>query len=351
MLDLSELLRLASEEKASDVHITVGVSPKIRVHGKLKSTNFPKMTTADTLEVLLGIVNPEQRETFEETGEIDLSVSIPNVGRYRVNAYKQRSSIALAFRLVDMEIPEAQELKIPEEILQLCAKKRGMILVSGPSGSGKSTVLAAMIDRINTTREAHIITLEDPIEYLHQHKMSMVNQREVGLDTKSYEKALRAALREDPDVLQIGELNDAASLSIAMTAAETGRLVFSSAYTVGAVETIESLIDMFPLHQQKQARTRLANVLRAVVCRQLPTSADGKERIPAYEILLANNQVKEYIRAGKYQEIEKVMSTENELGMVTMDDYLTELLSKGKIDKTTAIQFAKDQESMAERLS
>ncbi len=349
MLDLSQLLRMASDEKASDVHITVGVSPKIRVHGVLQSTNFPKMTTADTLEVLLGIVNPEQRERFEETGEIDLSVSIPDVGRYRVNAYKQRSSIALALRLVDMEIPEAEDLHIPEEIMNLCSKKRGMILVTGPSGSGKSTLLAAMIDCVNSTREAHIITLEDPIEYLHQHKMSMVNQREIGLDTKNYEKALRAALREDPDVLQVSELNDDKVLSMAMTAAETGRLVFSSAYTIGAVETIESLIEMYPIHQQKQARTRLANVLRAIVCRQLPTAADGTHRIPAYEILIANNEVKDLIRRGKYEELEKVMLTKK-AGMTTMDQYLTDLYSEGMIDKSTAIQFAKDQESMTEKL-
>ena len=351
MLNLKELLKEAMMQKASDVHISIGISPKIRVHGKLKTTNFPVMTMADTLEVLLSIVNPEQREIFEEMGEIDISVSIPEVGRYRVNAYKQRSSIALAFRLVDLEIPRLEELKIPKQIIDICYRKHGMVFVTGPSGSGKSTVLATLIDHINSTREAHIITLEDPIEYLHQHKLSIVNQREVGLDTKNYESALKAALREDPDILQIGQMKDPVSMRTAFAAVETGKLVFTSMHTPGVMETLQMIVDLFPLQEQKQARNRLANVLSAIVSRQLCDSKDGGERIPAYEVMLVNNEIKDCIRRGNFEQIQKIMEAKDTENMIKMDDYLTDLVTKGKIDSQTAIQQSKDPEAMVKRLS
>lgn len=351
MINLEELLRQASVYRASDIHIAVGVEPKMRINGRLVSSNFPKMTASDTLEVLLGIVSPEQRETFESEGVLDVSVSVRNVGRFRVNAYKQRGSIALAIRLVDMEIPDVAMLRIPEDVMGLCDRNRGLVLITGPAGSGKSTMLAAMIDSINQNREVHIITLEDPIEYLHQHKKSIVDQREIGMDAKSYLDAMRASMREDPDVIQINELPDSDTINSALIAAQTGRLVFSEMNTLGAVETIEWMIDMFPVHQQKMARNRLADVLLAVISRQLAPTMDGAGSVAAYEILYVNNQVKDYLMEENYSAIREVMLTNRDKGMILMDESLTELFAEGKIDKDTAIQFAKNQELMTNRLA
>ena len=350
MTDIKELLKIAAEEDASDVHISVGASPRLRVHGKLVQTNFPKMTPADTLEMLLGLVNPDQRERFEQDGVIDISVSIPDAGRFRVNAYKQRGSISLALRLVDMEIPDAAELSVPDAVMELCGRHRGLVLVTGPSGSGKSTVLAAMIDRINSVRACNIITLEDPIEYLHAHKMSIVNQREIGLDVSSYDVALRSALREDPDVMLVSKLENAENFSTALMAAETGTLVFSTAYSSGAEETIEGFIDMFPENKQAAARNRLAAALRAIISRQLLTSANGKDRAAAYEILMVDNVVRNIIRDGELERLDEVMSAGHDKGMITMDQSLTELYKQGRIDRQTAIIAARDQEKMSEIL-
>ena len=232
MPTIEEILRAAKEAGASDVHLTVGIPPKMRVNGNLITMDYPKMLPADTLEVLVNIMTEVQRERFEERGEYDMSFSIPNCGRYRVNAYKQRGSVALAFRLVGTKVPSPEELGVPESVIDLYQRKRGLVLVTGPTGSGKSTTLAAIIDKINNNRDAHVITLEDPIEYLHQHKMSMVNQREIGIDSNNYANALRAALREDPDVILVGEMRDFETISVAITAAETGHLVLSTLHTV-----------------------------------------------------------------------------------------------------------------------
>ena len=234
MPTIEEILRAAKEAGASDVHLTVGIPPKMRVNGNLITMDYPKMLPADTLEVLVNIMTEVQRERFEERGEYDMSFSIPNCGRYRVNAYKQRGSVALAFRLVGTVVPSPEELGVPESVVDLYQRKRGLVLVTGPTGSGKSTTLAAIIDKINNNRDAHVITLEDPIEYLHQHKMSMVNQREIGIDSNNYANALRAALREDPDVILVGEMRDFETISVAITAAETGHLVLSTLHTIGA---------------------------------------------------------------------------------------------------------------------
>lgn len=351
MIDIRELLKMAASEDASDVHISVGAAPRLRIHGNLLTTNYPKMTPADTLEMLLSLVNPEQREKFEQDGEIDLSVSIPDAGRFRVNAYKQRGSITLALRIVDMDIPDASQLSIPDQVMDLCNRHRGLIIVTGPSGSGKSTVLAAMIDRINSTRSCNIITLEDPIEYLHSHKMSVVNQREIGLDVNSYEHALKSALREDPDILQVSTLDTAENVSTALMAAETGKLIFSSMYTSGAADTIENLVDLFPEHKQSAARNRLASALRAVISRQLVTCKDGSERAAAYEILLVDNSVRSVIRGGENERLEEIMRAGGSKGMITMDQSLTSLYKAGKIDRQTAVTAARDQESMEELLN
>lgn len=350
MPTIEEILKLAKEMGASDVHLTVGIPPKFRVNGNLVTTDYPKMLPGDTLDVLIHIMTETQREKFEARGEFDMSFSIPNLGRYRVNAYKQRGSVALAFRLVGTKVPSPEELGVPESVIDLYQRKRGLVLVTGPTGSGKSTTLAAIIDKINNNRDAHVITLEDPIEYLHQHKLSMVNQREIGLDTDNYANALRAALREDPDVILVGEMRDFETISVAITAAETGHLVLSTLHTIGAASTVDRVIDVFPPHQQQQIRVQLSNVLEAVVSQQLIPTADGMARVAAFEVLHANNAVRNLIREGKSHQLPSVMQTNRRLGMITMDDAIVQLYFEGKIDKENAIQFAQDPDQMQLKL-
>ncbi|MCR4743777.1 MAG: PilT/PilU family type 4a pilus ATPase [Lachnospiraceae bacterium] len=349
MLDIYELLRQASEADASDVHISVGVSPRFRVHGEIVTTNFHKMTPSDTLEILLNLMSPDQRERFETDGEIDLSVSIPSAGRYRVNAYKQRGSITIALRLVDMKIPDSSVLKIPENVMALCDANRGLIMITGPAGSGKSTVIASMVERINTTRACNIITIEDPIEYLHSHNMATVNQREIGLDAKDYITALNSALRQDPDVLELkGPENEEEASKIFM-AAETGRLVFSSMYTMSATETVMGLLDLYPNERRSQARNKLANSLKATVARQLLIGTDGG-RIPAYEIMIVDNKIRQIIRNGDLDELGGYIASHKDENIITMDDSLFKLYSEGKISGKTAVQSANDQEKMKEKV-
>ncbi len=351
MLDIQEVLTKAKEAGASDVHITVGIPPKMRVNGNLITMEeYPKMLPADTLDVVLNITSDAQRTKFEEKGEYDMSFSIPNVGRYRVNIYKQRGSASLAFRLVGTVVPTAESLGVPTSVMDLYQRKRGLILVTGPTGSGKSTTLAAIIDKINNFRDAHVITLEDPIEYLHSHKMSMVNQREIGLDSNNYANALRAALREDPDVILVGEMRDFETISVAITAAETGHLVLSTLHTIGAASTVDRVIDVFPPHQQQQIRVQFANVLEAVISQQLIPTADGKGRVAAFEVMHANHAVRNLIREGKSHQLASVMQTNRKLGMVTMDEAIQELYFNGRIDREQAINFAQDPDAMELKL-
>ena len=325
MPTIEEIMKTAKEAGASDVHITVGIPPKMRVNGNLVTMNYAKMMPADTLSVLLEIMTETQRERFEERGEYDMSFSIPELGRYRVNAYKQRGSVALALRLVGTKVPSPESLGVPESVVNLYERKRGLILVTGPTGSGKSTTLAAIIDKINNKRDAHVITLEDPIEYLHQHKMAMVNQREIGLDSQNYANALRAALREDPDVILVGEMRDFETISVAITAAETGHLVLSTLHTIGAASTVDRVIDVFPPHQQQQIRVQFANVLEAVVSQQLIPTMDGRGRVAAFEVMHANHAVRNLIREGKSHQLVSVMQTNRKMGMITMDESITQL--------------------------
>ena len=350
MPSIEEMLRVAKDAGASDLHVTVGVPPKMRVNGHLITMDFPRMMPADT-EALLGeIMNERQREKYEEKGEHDMSFSIPALGRYRVNAYKQRGSAAVALRLVGTQVPEPETLGVPKSVVDLYQRKRGLVLVTGPTGSGKSTTLAAIIDKVNNNRECHVITLEDPIEYLHQHKKSMVNQREIGLDSQSYANALRAALREDPDVILVGEMRDFETISVAITAAETGHLVLSTLHTIGAASTVDRVIDVFPPHQQQQIRVQLANVLEAVVSQQLIPKADGSGRVPAFEVLHANHAVRNLIREGKSHQLMSVMQTNRKIGMITMDEAIQQLYYEGKIDREMAIQFAQDPDGMENKL-
>ncbi len=350
MATIEEILTAAKEAGASDVHLTVGIPPKMRVNGNLVTMDFPKMLPADTLDVVLSIMTETQRDRYEEKGEYDMSYAVPNVARYRVNVFKQRGSAALAFRVVSTEIPSPEKLGVPESVIDLYQRKRGLILVTGPTGSGKSTTLAAIIDKVNSNRDAHIITLEDPIEYLHQHKMSMVNQREIGLDSENYANALRAALREDPDVILVGEMRDFETISVAITAAETGHLVLSTLHTIGAASTIDRVIDVFPPHQQQQIRVQLSNVLEAVISQQLIPTSDGRGRCAAFEVMHANHAVRNLIREGKSHQLQSVMQTNRKIGMITMDDAILQLYYDGRIDRELAIQFAQDVEGMEQKI-
>lgn len=346
---MEEILKKAGEAGASDVHFTVGIAPRMRVNGNLLAMPYDALTPKDTLEAAKKVLNPEQMEIFGERGEYDCSFALPGLGRYRVNVFRQQGATALAFRLVATKVPSPEELGVPASVIELSQRKRGLVLVTGPTGSGKSTTLAAIIDKVNETRDAHIITLEDPIEYLHPHKRSMVNQREIGIDTRSYANALRAALREDPDVILVGEMRDYETISVAVTAAETGHLVLSTLHTIGAASTVDRVIDVFPPHQQQQIRVQLSNVLEAIISQQLIPRADGKGRVAAFEVLHANTAIRNLIREGKSHQIANVMQTSRRMGMMTMDDAIAQLLREGSITRQMAASFAQDADAVGAR--
>ncbi|MBQ6967798.1 MAG: PilT/PilU family type 4a pilus ATPase [Lachnospiraceae bacterium] len=350
MLDIRVLLTDAASKGASDIHLAVGAPPSYRINGVLVPAVFPVMTPGDTLEVLLNIMGPDQREAFEKKYVIDISMSVQSVGRIRVNAYKQRGYITITMRLVDVKIPDPEALSIPEAAQGLCEEKRGLVFVTGPAGSGKSTVTASLIDRINDTRYCNIITIEDPVEYLHRNKKSIVNQREIGVDAIDRVSALTSALRQDPDVIAAGEVRDEEEAYLILTAAETGRLVFSSLYTMSASGTIEAFLDLFPEQKRRQAANRLSNVLKAVISRQLVTSLEGK-LVPAFEFLMSDNPVKKMIRENRISEIDGYMKNNPDKGFITMDDSLTGLCKNGVISSEEAIQASVDQEQMALSLS
>lgn len=345
-MQINELLQMAERLKASDVHLTVGIPPLFRVDGDLIRQGDQVLLPADLKRIISEMINEEQLSRFENEGQLDFSFALPGLARFRVNIYRQRGSYGVAARLVNNRIPSFEELGLPASVEDLARKKRGLILVTGPTGSGKSTTLAAMIDLINKERSCHVMTLEDPIEYLHQHKKSMVNQREVGNDTNSFEKGLRAALREDPDVILVGEMRDLETISIAITAAETGHLVLSTLHTQGAASTIDRVIDVFPPHQQQQIRIQLSAVLEGIVSQQLLTKKDLKGRIGAFEVLMSNNAVRNLIREGKTHQIQTVIQTGKNAGMQTMDSALVELYRKGYIAEEVAIQHAYDLEQI-----
>lgn len=350
MITMNELLVMAKEKNASDVHITVGIPPKCRVNGELMNIGVPKFAPDDTVSMVMGLMNDHQKTILNEKGEVDFAYAIQGLGRYRINIFKQRGSYAAAIRLVGTTIPTPEELCIPESVVELTNKKRGLVLVTGPTGSGKSTSLAALIDVINSNYNEHIITLEDPIEYLHTHKNAIVNQREIGNDTDSYGNALRAALRQDPDVILVGEMRDLDTISIAVTAAETGHLVFSTLHTIGAVNTIDRIIDVFPPHQQQQIRIQLASVLECVVSQQLIPTANGKSRVAAFEVMHANSAIRNLIREAKAHQIQSVIQTSKKIGMQTMDDAIFDLYSKRIIDSEKAIAFSQDPLGMSKKV-
>ncbi len=345
--DFAAVLATIAHRQASDLHLTAGAHPMIREKGRVSPMEgFPKLTAQQTREVVYGILSEDQRKRFETARQLDFAYAIPNVARFRVNCYLQRGSVAAAFRLVPQGIPALDDLGVPPVLREFTRKPRGFVLVTGPTGSGKSTTLAAMIDVINREREDHILTIEDPIEFLHQHKRSIVNQREIGSDADSFGLGLRAALRQDPDVILVGEMRDMETVSTALTAAETGHLVFATLHTQSTAQTVDRIIDVFPPEQQAQVRTQLSVALQGVVTQQLLPTADGQGRVVACEVLVPNPAVRNLIRESKTHQIYSAIQTAGSIGMQTMDADLVRLVRAGKITPELAEQRASVPEEL-----
>jgi twitching motility protein PilT len=334
--DFADVLIQVMEKNASDLHLTAGAPPMIRYHGQLHALDFPRLTPQLCREVVYSILTNEQRQRLETDWQIDFAYSIPGRARFRVNAYFQRASISAAFRLIPHEMPALKDLGLPKVLQDFVAKPRGFVLVTGPTGSGKSTTLAAMLDLINETRQEHILTIEDPIEFLHKHKKCIVNQRELGGDAQSFGLGLKAALREDPDVILVGEMRDLETISTALTAAETGHLVFATLHTQDTAQTIDRIVDVFPPEQQHQVRVQLSVALQGIVTQQLLPTADGQGRAVATEVLVPTPAVRNLIREGKTHQIYSALQTGGAHGMQTMDASLVELVRAHKISRELA---------------
>jgi twitching motility protein PilT len=335
---VDDLLERMVARGASDLHVAVGSQPVVRVSGKLERLEeFLALTPDDSLRLLYRMMSTEQQKHLEIKRQLDLSYSIPGLARFRVNIYFQRESLGAAFRMIPSEIKSLEELGMPQQLHDLANKPRGLVLVTGPTGSGKSTTLAAVIDEINQTRSEHIMTIEDPIEFLHRHKRCVVNQREIGPDATSFAEALRGALRQDPDVILLGEMRDLETIATALTAAETGHLVFATLHTQDAPSTVDRLIDVFPGAQQEQIRVQIASTLQAVVTQTLVPTVDGLKRLPACEILLPDDAVRNLIRQAKVEQIYSVMQTNTSRGMQTLEQSLAELVMRGAVSQDMAI--------------
>lgn len=350
-METKELLSLVIEKGASDLHITVGVPPVLRINGYLVKTELPQLTSEDTENITKDLLSSEELAKLNELGDTDLSYSVKGLGRFRINAYKQRGTYSLAIRSVALKIPTIEELGLPPITKELPLKTRGLVLITGPTGSGKSTTLASMIDLINEERNCHILTLEDPIEYLHKHKKSIVNQREIGHDTISYVNALRAAMREDPDVILIGEMRDLETIQIAITAAETGHLVLSTMHTIGAEKTIDRIIDVFPPYQQQQIKIQLSNVIEGIISQQLLQKKDNGGRVVAVEVMVATPAIRNLIREGKTFQIQSMVQTGNKFEMVTMDMSIAQLLRNGLISMSEAMTYCIDRNNFLKLIS
>lgn len=349
-MDLIELLSIGVKKNASDIHLTVGIPPTYRIDGALVSLVENKLTPEDTLYLVKQALDEKRMNILEGDGEIDFSYSIHSIGRFRVNAFKQRGSYAMVLRIIPLDIPLMDELGLPAILNDLSKLPRGLVLVTGPTGSGKTTTLASIINKINSERKCHIITLEDPLEYLHKHKKSIVNQREVGSDTRNFANGLRGALREDPDVILVGEMRDLETISTAITAAETGHLVLSTLHTNGAAKTMDRIIDVFPPYQQQQIRVQLSSVIEAVISQQLLLKASGKGRIGAYEVMTATPAIRNLIREGKTHQIDTSIQTSAALGMNTMDVSLINLYKRGEITKEAAISRAYNMDEVRKKI-
>ena len=334
--DFADVLMQVMEREASDLHLTAGSPPMIRHHGRLHALDYPVLTPQTTREVIYSILTNDQRQRLENEWQIDFAYSIPGRARFRVNAYFQRASMSAAFRLIPQDMPKLASLGLPDTIVDFTKKPRGFVLVTGPTGSGKSTTLAAMLDLINDTRHEHILTIEDPIEFLHMHKKCIVNQRELGADAQSFSLGLKAGLRQDPDVILVGEMRDLDTISTALTAAETGHLVFATLHTQDTAQTVDRIVDVFPPAQQQQVRVQLSVALQGIVTQQLLPLANGQGRCVASEVLVPTPAVRNLIREGKTHQIYSALQTGAQFGMRTMDTSLAELVREGKISRELA---------------
>ncbi|HXX64188.1 MAG TPA: type IV pilus twitching motility protein PilT [Bacteroidota bacterium] len=349
-MNLNELLKLTFEKRASDLHIKVGNPPILRIDGKLTPIEAEKrLTQEDAVGIASGIMNASQKAKFKEKNELDMAYAVPGLGRFRVNVFQQRGSVGMVFRQIPMKILNFEELMLPAVLLKVAQEQRGLVLVTGTTGSGKSTTLASMIDYINTSRTANVVTIEDPIEFLHRDKKSIVNQREIGTDTFSFSEALRSALRQDPDVILVGEMRDFETISTALTAAETGHLVLSTLHTLDAAETVNRIITVFPPYQQKQVRMQLASVIKGIISQRLVARADGNGRVPAVEVMLGTMSVREaIIDDAKTRQIPSIIAAGmSHYGMQTFDQSLLVLYRKGVITYEEAIMTASNPDDFA----
>lgn len=354
VVEILDLMKDISQNPAiSDLHLTGRTKPVIRNNGKLEYyDDYPHAMKVDQVEeIARELMNDSQQKEFQEKGEVDFSYSLPGYCRYRVNAYKQRGSISIALRIIPQEVPTVDELGLPQVLKNLAMQRRGLVLCTGPTGSGKSTTLASMINVVNKNRAAHIITLEDPIEYLHSHNQSIVHQREIGHDTLSFANGLRSALRQDPDVILVGEMRDLETISIALEASETGHLVLATLHTNDAPSTVERIIDVFPAHQQQQVRIQLASSISGILSQQLLPKKGNNARVAALEILIATSAVRNIIREGKTHQLISAMQTGAKYGMVIMDNYLVQLYNEGLIEYEVAIRRSNDSDYIKKKIS
>jgi twitching motility protein PilT len=346
-VDVDMLLRRLVEASGSDLHLSVGAPPLMRVHGTIKPVPGTAVLTTEGLqEALTGLLSPDQRNTFATNRELDFAYTVPGVSRFRANLMVQKGNPGGVFRTIPSEIKPLESLGMPTMLYNFAGLPRGLVLVTGPTGSGKSTTLAALVDRANRTRSGHILTVEDPIEFLHTHRSCVVNQREVGTDTASFAEALRHVLRQDPDIILIGELRDLETISIALTAAETGHLVFATLHTQSAQETVNRIIDVFPPGQQQQIRSQLAATLKGVVCQALVKRADGKGRVAAAEIMVVNTAVANLIRQDQVHQIQAALQSGGELGMQTLNQNLADLVTRNLIEREAAEEVASDVQDL-----
>lgn len=351
-MNVKELLECAVEKGASDMFVVAGLPVSYRINDSIERMNDTKMLPADTAELVKQIyelADNRDRGRFEKRGDDDFSFAIPGLSRFRVNAYKQRGTVAVVVRIITFQLPNYHELMIPDSVIELSDASKGLVLVTGPAGSGKSTTLSCIVDEINSKYNKHIITLEDPLEYLHSHKKSIISQREINVDTEGYVSALRAALRQSPDVILLGEMRDSETIQVAMTAAETGHLVLSTLHTIGAANTIDRIIDAFPAEQQRQIAIQLSMVIKAVVSQQLVPDVEGK-MIPAFEIMTVTPAIRNMIRDNKVPQIEGIVYSADTADMVSMDNSLFRLVKDGAITKETALAYAVNAEMLSRKL-
>ena len=352
-MNTTELLEKAVSAGASDIFVVAGRPVSMRIHGDIRMEDNTRLLPDDTrriIEQIYELAGHRDIGILEDTGDDDFSFAVPGLSRFRVSAFKQRGSLSVVIRIISFTLPDPATFGIPEKIIRFADFSKGMVLVTGPAGSGKSTTLACIIDHINKNYDKHIITLEDPLEFLHRHNRSIVSQREINVDTENYVTALRASLRQSPDVILLGEMRDYETMQVAMTAAETGHLLFSTLHTIGAANTIDRIIDVFPTHQQQQTRIQLAMILEGVISQALIPTADGHGRVAAFEVMLASPAIRSLIREQKNHQIQSTIQTSRAQGMITLDDYILDLYKSGTITRDMALVYAQDQVAMKKQM-